>query len=60
MWPVRATEAESGAKVVDKVSLLLNVRKQGLVDGLLVCDTVLGSLLLLRIVSCLSSVQGAS
>lgn len=47
MWPVRLTEAESGAEVVDQVGLLLDGSKQGLVDGLLVGNTVLRGLLLL-------------
>ena len=51
VWPVGTAEAESGAEVVDEVSLLLDGREQGLVDGLLVCDTVLGGLLLLHVVS---------
>ena len=51
VWPVGAAEAESGAEVVNEVSLLLDGREQGLVDGLLVCDAVLRGLLLLHIVS---------
>ena len=47
MWPVGGAEAEAGGKVVNKVSLLLDVGKKGLVDGLLVLNAVLGGLLLL-------------
>lgn len=47
MRPVRAAEAEAGAKVVDQVSFLLDGSQKSLIDGLLVCDTVLGGLLLL-------------
>ena len=47
MWPVGAAQAEAGSKVVDQVGLLLDVGQEGLVDGLLVLNTVLGGLLLL-------------
>jgi len=60
VWPVRAAEAESGAEVIGKVSLLLDGREQGLVDGLLVCDAVLGGLLLLLVVSLFSSIENVS
>ena len=47
MWPVGRAKAEARSKVVNEVSLLLDVGKKGLVDGLLVLDAVLGGLLLL-------------
>jgi hypothetical protein len=47
VWPVGAAQAEAGSKVVDQVGLLLDVGEKGLVDGLLVLNTVLGGLLLL-------------
>lgn len=47
MWPVGGAEAEAGGEVVDEVSLLLDVGQEGLVDGLLILNAVLGGLLLL-------------
>jgi hypothetical protein len=47
VWPVRLAEAEAGAEVVGKVSLLLNGSEKRLVDLLLVLDAVLVGLLLL-------------
>ncbi len=53
MWPVRGAEAEARGKVVDEVGLLLDGGKKGLVDGLLVLNTVLSGLLLLSLLSVL-------
>jgi hypothetical protein len=53
VWPVGGAEAEAGGKVVNKVSLLLDVGKKGLVDGLLVLNAVLGGLLLLGLLALL-------
>ena len=47
MWPVGGAKAETPGKVVDEVGLLLNVGQESLIDGLLVLNAVLGSLLLL-------------
>ena len=47
VWPVGGAKAEAGGKVVNEVSLLLKVGQKGLVDGLLVLNAVLSSLLLL-------------
>lgn len=55
--PVRAAKAEAGAKVVDQMSLLLDGGQKSLVDGLLVCDTVLCGLLLLSHLLVLSLVM---
>lgn len=49
--PVGAAEAEGRLEVVDQVGLLLDGGEEGLVDGLLVLNTVLGGLLLLLIVN---------
>lgn len=59
MWPVRGTEAEARGEVVDEVSLLLDVSQEGLVDGLLVLNAVLGCLLLL-LCSLVLFVRGAT
>jgi hypothetical protein len=53
VWPVRGAEAEAGGKVVDEVSLLLDVGQKSLVDSLLVLNAVLSGLLLLSHLSVL-------
>jgi hypothetical protein len=57
VWPVGAAEAEAGAHVVEKVGLLLDGGQESLVDGLLVLNTVLGSLLLLYPLSMLLTLK---
>ena len=48
MWPVGLAKAEACAEVVDEVGLLLEGCEKGLVDGLLVGNTVLCGLFLLH------------